>query len=95
MTFIPDTQICSFYGSSSAACGGVLNTVCTDTGVNSRTCACATGYAGPAELTGIPDNQNPFSGSCTGILSVVAGDSLNSSRREYLQLVRWISFGLW
>lgn len=46
------------------ACGGVPNTVCTKTGPNSRSCQCNTGYAGPAPLTGIPDGENPFAGSC-------------------------------
>lgn len=69
LTTIVDTQICLFYGSDSAACGGVANSVCTDTGVNSRTCACAVGYTGVGTVASIADSDTTaggFAGTCTG-----------------------------
>lgn len=61
-----DVDACSyFYMSDTDACGGVFNTICTDEGVNLRSCACMPGYTG-ATLQYLSDDQNTFVGFCTG-----------------------------
>lgn len=63
---LADTPICAQFVSDAAACGGVLNAVCTDTGINSRTCECATGFSGQLPSYNIADNENNFLGPCEG-----------------------------
>eukprot|EP00808_Paulinella_micropora_P003614 g41849.t1 len=63
---------CSLFGGGFGACGNVPNSVCTDTGVDSRTCACAKGHRGSPPLTGIKDSENTFSGHCQGLANAEA-----------------------
>lgn len=63
---LQDYDICLTFVSDSAACGGVANALCTDTGVNSRSCECAPGYSGAPKINGFGDNENFYSGTCTG-----------------------------
>jgi len=62
-----DTDGCSLFGGGTGACGSVANSQCLDTGVNTRTCACATGFTGVTTATGIADSANTFSGTCSAI----------------------------
>lgn len=76
--FIPkiDTPICDTFPSMADACAGVQNSVCVDTGVNSRTCQCAPGYYGATTAIDIPDSSDAtgfFTGTCTGTLTRPGG----------------------
>lgn len=47
-----------------------MGAVCTDTGVNSRTCACDVGLSGVATVTDVADDADIaslFSGTCVGM----------------------------
>lgn len=63
---VVDNSICVTFASDSDACGGVFGTLCSDTGVNTRTCQCQAGLTGPI-VTNIADSDNTYVGPCTGI----------------------------
>eukprot|EP01127_Copromyxa_protea_P019045 TRINITY_DN609_c0_g1_i12.p1 TRINITY_DN609_c0_g1~~TRINITY_DN609_c0_g1_i12.p1 ORF type:complete len:596 (+),score=67.80 TRINITY_DN609_c0_g1_i12:139-1926(+) len=58
-----DRNGCTANGGDVAACGNVANSVCTDVGLNLRTCECSLGSTGilPQNFT---DDSNTFSGEC-------------------------------
>eukprot|EP01127_Copromyxa_protea_P019047 TRINITY_DN609_c0_g1_i5.p1 TRINITY_DN609_c0_g1~~TRINITY_DN609_c0_g1_i5.p1 ORF type:complete len:981 (+),score=166.26 TRINITY_DN609_c0_g1_i5:777-3719(+) len=61
-----DVDGCTVNGGDTKACGNIANSVCSDTGVNNRTCECATGYQG-IPVTVLTDDNNTISGVCEDI----------------------------